>query len=396
MISKEKTTELLGRLVAIASPYFQEEEVMEMVRDWFCSQGIPAVFHEYHEAKVTGFHGKNVVVTLEGSGKGPVVHLNGHLDTVKICSGWNKNPYGQQEGEKFYGVGALDMKAGCAAVMMAVSEFYKQHESFAGAIKASFVSVEEGPYGMGTDALIESGYLNDVDVSIVTEPSSGFQGEPFPTITLGARGGYGLEIEFFGKSTHAATPESGVSAAEDAAAVICELKSIAFPADDCLGKGTCCVIAMEADGGACSVPDYSKVKIFWHIVRGENEKTITRDIEAAVQRANIKGRYAIKFREAPSEDSRGFLPYTTPLDDKMVIGFARAVKRICRKDPEYSYFKGIGDFNYLGTRLPAPAIVFGPSGENCHAQDEYVDLDSVHKTALILYDFLEELLIREI
>ncbi len=396
MISKEETTSLLRELVAIASPYFKEEEIMAMVKKWFNDRGMPAVFHEYHEAKVTDFHGKNVVLTLPGSKEGPVVHLNGHLDTVGVCSGWSKNPSGQTEGEKFYGVGALDMKAGCAAIMLAVSEFYKQHKKFDGTIKASFVSVEEGPYGMGTNALIEDGYLEDVDVSVITEPSSGFQGEPFPMVSLGARGGYGLEIELFGKSTHAATPEAGISAAEDAAAVICELKNIKFRADEYLGKGTCCVIAMQADGGACSVPDYAKIKLFWHIVRGENEKTITKDIQEAVERAKIKGEYAIKFREAPSEASKGFLPYTTPSTDPMVLKFAESVKKICGKEPAYSYFQGIGDFNYLGTRLDAPAIVFGPSGENCHAQDEYVELDSVHQTALILYDFLEEALIREI
>ena len=70
--------------------------------------------------------------------------------------------------------------------------------------------------------------------------------------------------------------------------------------------------------------------------------------------------------------------------------FLPIFRKICGKEPAYSYFQGIGDFNYLGTRLGAPAIVFGPSGENCHAQDEYVELDSVHQTAWILYDFLEE------
>lgn len=392
MISKNDTTLLLKELVAVPSPYFQEEEIMKMVKEWFNSRGINAEFHEYHESKVTNFHGKNVVLELSGQEEGPVIHINGHLDTVNLCKGWTKNPSGEIEGDLFYGVGALDMKSGCAAAMVALSEFYKEHKVFKGKIKASFVSVEEGPYGMGTNALIESGFLNDVDFSIINEPSAGFNDNPFPDICLGARGGYGLEIEFFGKASHAATPELGISAAEDAAAVICELKNIEFIEDEHLGKGTCCVIAMNADGGACSVPDYASVKIFRHIVRGEDEHTIRQEIDQAVKRAAIHGTYNIKFREAPSDASKGFLPYTISKEEKMVQKFVESVRRIYDKDPSFTYFQSIGDFNYLGTRINAPALIFGAAGQNFHAKDEYVELESVYKAALVMYDFLVEAL----
>lgn len=81
------------------------------------------------------------------------------------------------------------MKPGCASIMAAVSHFADNHSTFRGAIKISLVSVEEGPYGLGTNALIEDGYFDDVDFSIIAEPSAGFTGKPFPDICLGARGG---------------------------------------------------------------------------------------------------------------------------------------------------------------------------------------------------------------
>lgn len=394
MISKNDTTLLLQELVAVPSPYFHEEEIMEMVKKWFNSRGMDAKFHEYHESKVTDFHGKNVVLELTGTGEGPVIHINGHLDTVNLCKGWTKNPSGEIDGDLLYGVGALDMKSGCAAAMIALAEFHKEHKDFKGKIKASFVSVEEGPYGMGTNALIESGFLNDVDFSLINEPSAGFNDNPFPDICLGARGGYGLEIEFFGKASHAATPELGINAAQDAAAVIGELKNIVFIEDEHLGKGTSCVIGMASDGGACSVPDYATVKIFRHIVRGEDENTIIKEIDEAVKRAGIRGTHNIKFRQAPSEESKGFMPYTVSKDDKMVQKFVESVHKIYNKEPSFTYFQSIGDFNYLGTRLGAPALIFGAAGKNFHAEDERVNLDSVYKTALIMYDFLVKVLVK--
>lgn len=63
-----------------------------------------------------------------------------------------------------------------------------------------------------------------------------------------------------------------------------------------------------------------------------------------------------------------------------------------RKKPTISYFQSIGDFNYLGSRLDAPAVIFGAAGGNFHGSDEYVELESVVKTAEVIYAFLEKVL----
>ncbi len=391
-IEKDQIIKLLIDLVSIESPYFEEDNVMEYVYNWFQQNNIEAFIHHYHEAKVTGFKGKNVVVSLEGKKDGPVICLNGHLDTVSLCSGWTSNPKGEIKGDRLYGVGALDMKSGCAATMIALKAFVENHKDFIGKIIATYVSVEEGPYGMGTNALIEEGYIKDVGFSIITEPSAGFSGNKFPNVCFGARGGYGLEIEFFGVSSHAATPKLGISAAEDAAKVINELKNIEYIEDPYLGRGNACVVAIECDGGACSVPDYAKVRLFWHIVLGENEKTITDEIENAIKRANIKCKYKINFRETPSEGSKGFMPYTITGEEPMVKDFIETIEEVCKTKPSISYFQSIGDFNYLGSRLDAPAIIFGAAGSNFHGIDEYVELDSVVKTAEVVYKFLEKML----
>ncbi len=391
-IEKEQTTKLLMDLVSIESPYFEEQKIVEYVYNWFQKNNIEVYIHEYHEKKVTGFKGKNVVVTLQGKEEGPVICKNGHLDTVKLCNGWTANPKGELKGDRLYGLGALDMKSGCAATMIALKAFVENHKDFKGKIISTYVSVEEGPYGMGTNALIEEGIIKNVDLSIITEPSSGFTGNKFPSVCLGARGGYGLEIEFFGKSSHAATPDLGLNAAECAAKVVGELKNVDYIVDPYLGKGSVCVVAIESDGGACSVPDYAKVKLFWHIVVGENEETITKEIEKAIKRANIKSEYKINFREAPSEGSKGFMPYTITGSEPFAKDFIETVENICEIKPSISYFQSIGDFNYLGSRLGAPAVIFGADGSNFHGSDEYVDLNSVVKTSEVVYAFLERIL----
>ena len=139
MISKQDTTSLLMQLVKIPSPYFHEDLIMDFVKEWFLQENIPAQILPYHEDKVTDFHGKNVVLELKGAQEGPVIHLNGHLDTVNLCQGWTRDLKGEISGDRLYGVGVLDMKSGCAAAMMALKEFRKTHKTFKGTIKASFV-----------------------------------------------------------------------------------------------------------------------------------------------------------------------------------------------------------------------------------------------------------------
>jgi len=394
MIDKNEVVELMQKLISIPSPYFEEEAIMQYVKQWFLDREMQAYFHEYHEHKITGYHGKNVVLELEGGEPGPKICLNGHLDTVKLCNGWTADPYaGTVEGDNIYGIGALDMKSGCAAIMLALKEFHKKYSSFKGSIIASFVSVEEGPYGMGTNALIEDGYLKDIDFSIVTEPSAGFTKKPFPTICLGARGGYGLEIELFGKSSHAALPQDGKSAALDASKIVCELENVDYIKDEHLGIGAACVVGIESDGGACSVPDYARIKLFWHIVVGEDEHTIEKEIKKAIDRAGIQCDYKINFREAPSEGSKGFLPYTVSEEDPLVRGFNESILKVCGTEPEKEYFQSIGDFNYLGSRLNAPVVIFGAEGDHFHSHNEYANLSSIQKTAEVVYDFLEKTLV---
>ncbi len=390
---RNEVIKLLEKLVAIDSPYFEEKDILEAVRQMFEAENIPVTVHHYYEEKITGFHGENLLIEVNGGRKGPAIHINGHLDTVKLCDGWTKNPRGEIVENRFYGAGALDMKSGCAAAIVAAKKFLKAHSQFNGRLLLSLVSVEEGPYGMGTNAMIEDGLLENIDYSIITEPSAGFTGNAFPTMCLGARGGYGLTVEFYGKSAHAADPQKGISAALDASRFVAELENVSYVEDEKLGKGAACAVAIDCDGGACSVPDRASVKLFWHIVRGESPETIEAEIKAAIERAGVKCRYEICFRDAPSAGSKGFMPYVTEEDNPYTRIFAESVAETTGKKPSMSYFQSIGDFNYLGTRLGAPALIFGPDGANYHSADEYAEIDTVVQTAEILYRFLEKIMI---
>ncbi|MFO7887584.1 MAG: M20/M25/M40 family metallo-hydrolase [Eubacteriales bacterium] len=394
IINKKDITSLVKDLVSIYSPYFKEQSVMTYVYNWLEKNDIPVEYHKYQDKKVTKFEGINVIGNIDGGHTGPKVLLNGHLDTVQICEGWDTEPtVPVLKDEKLYGLGALDMKSGVGAMMLALQAFNERYKKFNGSIVYSFVSDEEGPYGLGTNFLIHDELINDADVAIVPEPSSGFTGEDFPCLCLGARGGYSYKVQFKGLSAHAANPDKGVSAIVDASRVVAELKKLTLKEDSHLGKGDICIIEMKGGGAACSVADQAEFTVFRHIVLGENKETLKNEVDKAVKNAGIKSDYEVIFRDAPTPNSDGFLPYLVDEKNKYTQDFIRSVEEITGEKINISYFSSIGDFNYIGSRLKIPTFVFGPGGKKYHSSNEYVNMDDVLKTSKIIYNYLERLLV---
>jgi len=379
---------LLGDLIAIHSPYFEEKRIMDYVYEWLTKQGIPAQFHHYHENKITNFKGVNVIGEIQGN-SGPSILINSHLDTVHICEGWTTDPLKAEViGNKMYGLGALDMKSGVAAAMLALKAFKKNVKSFNGKVVYNFVSDEEGPYGLGTNAILEDGLLEDISVAIVPEPSSGFTSESFPCLCLGARGGYSYTVEVSGRSAHAANPDQGICAIEAASKIMLALKSLNLTYDEHLGKGDICIVDFNGGGAACSVADKASFRVFRHIVNGEDKETLRAEVATAAKLADVNVPYTVDFRESPSAGSDGFMPYKVSYDNKYTQKMIQSIERVTELHPNISYFQSIGDFNYIGSRLNIPTFVFGPGGSNYHSADEFVYLNDVVETAKVIYDYL--------
>jgi len=393
---REEIINILSELIKIHSPYFGEKEIMEYVHSWFEERDIPAQYHYYEDKKVTGFKGMNVIGSLKGQKDGPRVLLNGHLDTVTICEGWTKDPLKPEiDGNIMYGLGSVDMKAGVVSMMLAVEKFHKNYKDkdFKGEIIYHFVSDEEGPYGLGTNFLIEDGLCNDVDVAIIPEPSGCFAGVGGPCVCLGARGGYSYKTILKGKSAHAANPEKGVSAIVDAGKLISELVKSELVEDEKLGKGSICIIDIKGGGNACSVADKAEFTVFRHVVRNETKEALKQEVKEAAERAGIKCSYEVVFREAPTKDSEGFMPYIVDENNEYVVSFIETLDSVADTKSKVAYFPSIGDFNYVGSRLKVPTIVYGATGGNYHSKDEYVDIDSVVKSTEVIYNYLVKLLV---
>src|SRR2546426_5862072 len=86
-----------------------------LLEEW----GFRVEYHEYEPGRTS------LVARAGGSDAKAPLCLTGHLDTVALGARvWSKDPFaGETEGDRLYGRGTSDMKAGVAAILLAARTF---------------------------------------------------------------------------------------------------------------------------------------------------------------------------------------------------------------------------------------------------------------------------------
>ena len=92
-----------------------ESEIAAFIADWATGEGLEAERLEAAEGR------PSVIVRARGSGNGRTLLLCGHIDTVGV-EGMTDPHSPRIDGDRLYGRGAYDMKAGVAAALMACRE----------------------------------------------------------------------------------------------------------------------------------------------------------------------------------------------------------------------------------------------------------------------------------
>ena len=112
----------------------------------------------------------NLAAVLKGSGGGRSMLLTGHVDVVPAGSEWTVDPFSAERRDGvIYGRGAVDMKGGVAAMIMALEAVVKSGYRLKGDVTVGTV-VDEEAGGMGTLDFVDKGYC--ADACILTEPTN--------------------------------------------------------------------------------------------------------------------------------------------------------------------------------------------------------------------------------
>jgi acetylornithine deacetylase len=161
----------------------------------------------------------NVVATFPGSGGGPTLILNGHIDTVTPGdeSRWTHAPFGAEVvGDRLYGRGAADMKGGLTAILGAVRAVRAAGIRLRGTLQVQSVIGEEDG-GVGAFAALQRGHTGDA--VIICEPTELAVIPVHAGVTI-------FRITVPGRAAHGCVRAEGVSAFERFLPIHAALKAL--------------------------------------------------------------------------------------------------------------------------------------------------------------------------
>lgn len=323
------------------------------------------------------------VWTILDSGKpGKTLMLIGHIDTVAVANGWKTDPFTPTEnGDKVYGLGAMDMKGGLAAILETL-EYYTEHrDEFNGRIEACFVSDEEG-LSKGTYQLVEEGIT--ADYAIMAECR-------YDNVAIGFRGRYSFEVNVHGKAAHASRyPEVGENALITAGKLIAEIEALPTLIHPQLKHGTWCVRYIEGGNpGTLVVPDNCYIFVDRYVVPGEDDKLCIDQIMGAAKSLGIEDKVDVRLKPRVSPYMQSF---ALEEDDYLVTTIKEKFKEVTGEELPVAYDPSVCDSNILAVSLGIPTITFGPSGDGMHAANEYGYTYQVKNCAEIYKKTVAELL----
>lgn len=321
----------------------------------------------------------NAVGRWRGTGGGPSLMFNGHVDTNPVTEGWTVDPYGGVIDDRFiYGIGVSNMKAGDAACFCAVKTLIDAGIRLKGDVVLTFV-VGELQGGVGTLALIRQGWRADWFIN--AEPTD------LQALTMHAAA-FTFIIELTGITRHLSKREEAVDAILAACTLIPRLNTMTFsgaPSAEHRAINRCHVGVVHgalgrelAEWRPPQVADFVRIKGSGRYAPGQTEAQALADIQKVLDA--LEGEFPGLKATLIAEHHQGrpmMPPFEVPRDAPIVLALNRAFRRVRGVDqptgailPPAFYGTDAAHLQQAGMQ----GVVCGPGGRYNTMPDERVDI----------------------
>ncbi|RCW68697.1 ArgE/DapE family deacylase [Pseudorhodoferax soli] len=349
--------------------------------------------HPAYSPSIVSYDGRTNVVGIHapsGAAGGKSLIFNGHIDVVPVGAEalWSHPPFQPfVDGDRLYGRGACDMKAGLVAYTMAFKALQSLGLEPAAQVVLQSV-IEEECTGNGALACLVAGYR--ADAAIIPEPLGGIM-----TCQMGV---LWLRLEVLGKPVHASVAQTGVGAIDFSMYLFARLKELEarwnapsaryrcfahhqHPVNFNLGR-------IEGGEWASSVPTACRSDIRIGFYPGIPVGQVKAEVEALLAQAYAAhpASAALQYRVVYA----GFQAdgFDLPLDAPVVRTLQQCHADIAGAPLEPSAFTGTTDAKFFNLYGDTPAVCYGPSGASFHGIDEWVSLDSLMEVTAVLAVFM--------
>ncbi len=317
---------------------------------------------------------------------GPVVMLNGHIDTVALGEEdlWAHPPLSgtishEEDGARLWGRGACDMKSAVACMVHAAKD--AADAGFQGTLIVTGV-VQEEVGGLGARHLSET---MQADVVILGEPSK-------LKLMLGHRGRIEMQVRVPGKIAHAANNQLGVNALYQAVPVLQVLETIDLPQGGVLGGSSLTPTRFVSYPESHNVvPGEALIVVDYRNIPQDDPDAVLRRLQDSMPEGvsiDVLTEHAVSEDGAIKIDYPHIAPaYQTPLDSPFLDASRQALQTSLKgqgMELEEDVWWFCTDAPYLSTMTNsqggnAVVIGFGPGEEeHAHTTRENVPVAHLH------------------
>ena len=400
-IDEERITNLVRDLTVIPSVSKEESEIASFLADYLKKMGIEVELQE----NVGGEKGSmQVVGKLKGTGEGPTLMLNGHIDHLLPPEAM-KDPYsGEIKDDYLYGIGTTNMTGGLAANVCAVESIIKAGLDLKGDIILA-CPAQECIGGHGTKHLLEKGIR--ADYAVVPEATD----LKFVTRHIGVTW---QRINIVGETSHYCSRSTagrplGIDALRKALKVVEALGPsmggesmepikpggwLTFsPQKDwgpMLNVGNICCGRRQTEGHPNHnfpnmVPDFCTMLVDFRLIPGQTNETVRRDLENLFEKLKTEDpELHVEVEEIPNY----MPPFEVDTNSPIVQSVGKWHEYVTNQKPEFNPPRGSFPWGFTdASTLKAAGIqplIYGPGGHFLKLADEKIELKQVVTATKVL------------
>lgn len=381
----QQMTHFLQRLVQTPSPSSREGALAALIKHELHAIGITDVFTD---------RAGSIFARL-GSGIGPTLLIDAHMDTVAPASDWVENPFAATVHDGYlYGLGAAANKGSIAAMLYATRRLIESNIQINGNLVLAFVVQHEPCEGSALKVLLEEAEIRP-DWVILAKPSD-------LTIKRGQRGRVLFKVTVRGRSSHASRPDLGSNAILSASRLIflIDLLSSSLSNDPFLGSGSIAVTHIESQSASANtIPDCCTFYVDRRLTLGETSSRAQSQIESIIEREGIEASVSIMEYDSPSytghpfHTREAFHAWVLEEDHPLIHALSQAAHPVLNRTISTSHWSFSTDGVYTMSEARIPTVGFGPGDpDTIHTTQERVCLDDVTAAAQIYAHLAAKLL----
>ncbi|HEY5598115.1 MAG TPA: M20 family metallopeptidase [Kiloniellales bacterium] len=303
--------------------------------------------------------GDAITATVAGGGGNRPILLMGHRDTVFPKGEPERRPF-RIEGDRAYGPGVADMKAGLVINCFLLAAIRK----FGGApapVMALFTGDEE----------IGSPFSRPVIERHARAARAVFNSEPGRALgaaVTGRKGGVFMRFEITGKAAHSgANFEQGISAINELAHKTLALHALSEP-----GKGITLNVGVVAGGQTVNtVAPWARGEVDLRFITPADRAATMAKVEEIMAKSFVPG------TGTKLEITGEFLPLVENEGGKALFQHYAAGLRQQGFEPKALFTGGCADSGFAAATGTPTICAVGPVGGRAHSPDEYMEIDTL-------------------